>query len=162
LQTPIGAVYATNITPDNDTGIGNWSYDDFVRLMRRGIHKKGYTVYPAMPYPSFSRMRDDDLRALYAYLLHGVAPVRQPNRAPDIIWPLSMRWPLTARRWLFATNAAAIPAASGSRCAHCAGRVYGRSARQLRRLPHPAQFHHAGEGALWQRRRGLSFRGQRR
>jgi mono/diheme cytochrome c family protein len=102
LQTPIGAVYATNITPDNDTGIGNWSYDDFVRLMRRGIHKKGYTVYPAMPYPSFSRMRDDDLRALYAYLLHGVAPVRQPNRAPDIIWPLSMRWPLTVWRWLFA------------------------------------------------------------
>jgi mono/diheme cytochrome c family protein len=66
LQTPIGAVYTTNITPDNDTGIGSWSYDDFVQLMRRGIHKKGYTVYPAMPFPSFSRMSDDDLKSLHA------------------------------------------------------------------------------------------------
>jgi mono/diheme cytochrome c family protein len=102
LQTPIGAVYTTNITPDNDTGIGSWSYDDFVQLMRRGIHKKGYTVYPAMPFPSFSRMSDDDLKSLYGYLMHGVAPVRQVNRPPDIVWPLSMRWPLTVWRWLFA------------------------------------------------------------
>jgi mono/diheme cytochrome c family protein len=102
LQTPIGTVYTTNITPDNDTGIRGWSYDDFVQLIRRGIHKMGYTVYPAMPYPSFSRMRDDDLKSLYAYLMLGVAPVRQANRPPDIIWPLSMRWPLTVWRWLFA------------------------------------------------------------
>jgi alcohol dehydrogenase (quinone), cytochrome c subunit len=102
LQTPVGTIYTTNITPDNDTGIGTWSYDEFARLMRGGIHKKGYTVYPAMPYPSFSRMSDDDLKALYAYLMHGVAPVRQANRPTDIVWPLSMRWPLAWWRWLFA------------------------------------------------------------
>jgi mono/diheme cytochrome c family protein len=102
LQTPIGTIYTTNITPDNDTGIGSWSYDDYVQLIRRGIHKRGYTVYSAMPYPSFSRMSDDDLKSLYAYFMHGVAPVRQANRPPDIAWPLSMRWPLTVWRWLFA------------------------------------------------------------
>jgi mono/diheme cytochrome c family protein len=102
LQTPVGTIYATNITPDNDTGIGTWSYDEFVRLMRRGIHRKGYTVYPAMPYPLFSRMSDDDLKALYAYLMPGVAPVRQANKPPDIVWPLSMRWPPAWWRWLFA------------------------------------------------------------
>lgn len=102
IATPMGKIYATNITPDRDTGIGTWSYDDFAALMRYGKSKKGYTVYPAMPYPSYSRMTDADLHDLYAYLMHGVAPVSQSNRPTDIPWPLSMRWPLTMWRMMFA------------------------------------------------------------
>ncbi|MBN3724622.1 c-type cytochrome [Burkholderia sp. Ac-20379] len=102
LQTPMGRIYATNITPDRDTGIGTWTYADFSTLMRTGRAKEGYTVYPAMPYPSYSRIGDSDMHALYAYFQHGVAPVHQVNRPSDIPWPLSMRWPLTIWAWLFA------------------------------------------------------------
>jgi mono/diheme cytochrome c family protein len=158
LQTPVGTIYTTNTTPDNDTGIGTWSYDEFARLMRGGIHKKGYTVYPAMPYPSFSRMSDDDLKALYAYLMHGVAPVRQANRHR-----LAALDALAAGMVVLAFRAKtpAIPAAAGSRCAHCPRGVSGRSAGPLRRLPYAAQFYPAGEGALQQRRHGLSLRRRR-
>ena len=161
LQTPIGAIYTTNITPDNYTGIGSWSCDEFVQLMRRGIHKKGYTVYPAMPYPSFSRMSDDDLKSLYAYLLHGVAPVRQANKPPDIVWPISMRWPLTVWCWLFAPTPRPFQPPPGADTHIARGSVSGRGARPLRRLPHPAQLYDAREGPLQQRGQGLPFRRQR-
>jgi len=94
IQSPIGNMYSTNITPDKTTGIGNYSLDDFDRAVRHGIVPGGGTLYPAMPFPSYARMSDDDLRALYAYFMHGVAPANQANRATDIVWPLSMRWPL--------------------------------------------------------------------
>ncbi|WP_295950786.1 cytochrome c [Rhodoferax sp.] len=102
ISTPIGAVYSTNITPDKTAGIGDWSYEDFARLMRTGVTKAGYTVYPAMPYPSFSRLGDDDLHALYAYFMHGVPPAPTPNKKADIPWPLSMRFPLALWRMAFA------------------------------------------------------------
>ncbi|MGI4937835.1 MAG: c-type cytochrome, partial [Janthinobacterium lividum] len=102
MATPIGKVYATNITPDKEHGIGNWSFDDFNRLMRTGVTKEGYTVYPAMPYPSYSRLSEGDMKALYAYFMHGVAAADTPNRKADIPWPLSMRFPLTVWRWVFA------------------------------------------------------------
>ncbi|WP_084169491.1 c-type cytochrome [Paraburkholderia ferrariae] len=102
FDTPIGAIYSTNITPERDTGIGAWTYDDFARAVREGVRPNGDTLYPAMPYPSYARLSDDDMRALYAYFMHGVAPVRQDNRAEDIVWPLSMRWPLGIWRHLFA------------------------------------------------------------
>jgi mono/diheme cytochrome c family protein len=102
IASPIGTIYATNITPDQGTGIGSWSYDDFARLMRTGKTKQGYIVYPAMPYPSYSRLTDADLHALYAYFELGVAPVAQADRRPHIPWPLSMRWPLHIWAWAFA------------------------------------------------------------
>ena len=102
INTPMGKIYTTNITPDQQTGIGQWTYDDFAKLMRYGVTKAGYTVYPAMPYPSYSRMSDADMHDLYAYLKSGVAPVAQANRENDIPWPLSMRFPLAIWRWVFA------------------------------------------------------------
>ncbi|MGF6768435.1 mono/diheme cytochrome c family protein [Paraburkholderia sp. GAS199] len=102
IQTPIGRIYSTNITPDRDHGIGAWTYDDFAVLMRHGQTKAGYAVYPAMPYPSYSRVNDADMHALYAYFEHGVAPVAEANRANEIPWPLSMRWPLKIWRWMYA------------------------------------------------------------
>ena len=58
IQTPLGKIYSTNITPDAKTGIGTWSYEDFAALMRHGETKSGYAVYPAMPYPSYSRVNE--------------------------------------------------------------------------------------------------------
>lgn len=102
FDTPIGAIYSTNITPDPQTGLGGWTLEDFDRAVRAGVRKNGDTLYPAMPYPSYARLTGDDVKALYAYFMQGVAPVRQPNRAVDIVWPLSMRWPLGFWRKLYA------------------------------------------------------------
>ncbi|MGA9854384.1 MAG: cytochrome c [Gammaproteobacteria bacterium] len=109
ISTPVGVVYSTNITPDKTHGIGNYSYGDFERAVRRGITPRGHTLYPAMPYPSYARITDADMRALYAYFEYGVKPVAQKVKAPDIPWPLSIRWPLTYWRWLFAPRVPMAP-----------------------------------------------------
>jgi mono/diheme cytochrome c family protein len=108
IETPIGTVYTTNITPDKATGIGNYSLGDFERALRRGIRRDGSTLYPAMPYPSYAHVSDDDVRALYAYFMNGVQPVEARNHATAIPWPLSMRWPLTYWRWMFAPSVDAL------------------------------------------------------
>jgi mono/diheme cytochrome c family protein len=91
LNTPIGVIYSTNITPDLETGIGRWNADDFLKVMREGVAKKGYHLYPAMPYTSYARLSQEDLSALYAYFMQGVEPVRNPNRPTQLSWPLGMR-----------------------------------------------------------------------
>jgi mono/diheme cytochrome c family protein len=105
MVTPMGKIYTTNITPDPATGIGGWSLADFDRAMRRGVSKDGHNLYPAMPYPSYAKVRDDDIAALYAYFMKGVAPVRQANRASEIPFPLNMRWPLSLWNMVFLDKA---------------------------------------------------------
>ncbi|PHI28065.1 cytochrome c [Budvicia aquatica] len=101
IESPIGTIFSTNITPDKSTGIGDYSFTDFDNAVRHGIGKDS-TLYPAMPYPSYARVTDADMQALYAYFMHGVKPVNQANKPTDIVWPLSMRWPLSFWRWTFA------------------------------------------------------------
>ncbi len=108
MATPIGTIYSTNITPDKATGIGDYSYDDFQKAVRHGVAKNGDTLYPAMPYPSYAVVSDEDMQALYAYFMHGVAPVEQANHKSDIPWPLSMRWPLAIWRSMFAPDVKAF------------------------------------------------------
>src|SRR5262245_27796756 len=69
LRTPFGTVYGTNITPDPDTGIGRWSEAAFVRAMREGVDREGRHLYPAFPYEYFTRLSDEDLHALYAFVM---------------------------------------------------------------------------------------------
>lgn len=102
MASPIGKIYTTNITPDKATGIGNYTLEDFDNALRHGIAREGYTLYPAMPYTSYAYVKPDDVKALYAYFMQGVAPVSQVNRPTDIAWPLSMRWPLVVWRKMFA------------------------------------------------------------
>ncbi len=83
------------------------------RAVRHGVARSGDTLYPAMPYPSYARVSEADMRALYAYFMHGVEPVEQPNKASDIPWPLSMRWPLAFWRWTFAPEVKDFQAAAG-------------------------------------------------
>ncbi|MDR5827600.1 cytochrome c [Caballeronia sp. LP006] len=101
MMTPLGAIYTTNITPDPDTGIGRYTEEDFAKALREGVAKDGHNLYPAMPYPSYAKINDEDMHALYAYFMHGVAPIKQANREPDFKWPLTMRWPLKLWNMVF-------------------------------------------------------------
>ncbi|MDV9033328.1 cytochrome c [Pseudomonas sp. RAC1] len=102
IASPIGTLYSTNITPDKRTGIGDWTYGEFERALRRGVGHDGSALYPAMPYPSYARITDADTQALYAYFMQGVPAVEQANKANAVPWPLSIRWPLAYWRALFA------------------------------------------------------------
>jgi mono/diheme cytochrome c family protein len=85
LATPFGTFYTPNITPDPETGIGRWSEQDFLRALREGLSPAGDHYYPSFPYPSYTRLTDEDLRALWAYLKLQ-PPVKQANRKHDLKW----------------------------------------------------------------------------
>lgn len=102
MATPVGAIYATNITPDKETGIGNYTLDDFDRAVRRGVAKDGHHLYPAMPYPSYAKMSEADIAAMYDFFMKEVKPVRQPNLPGEAKWPLNSRWPLAIWNVVFA------------------------------------------------------------
>ena len=112
METPIGTIFSTNITPD-PSGIGAYSFDDFDKAVRHGIAQNGSTLYPAMPYPSYARVNQADMQALYAYFMNGVEPVTQANKDSDIPWPMSMRWPLAMWRWAFAPAVADFTPVAG-------------------------------------------------
>ncbi|MFN3355385.1 MAG: c-type cytochrome [Pseudomonas sp.] len=105
MATPLGAIHATNVTPDHSTGIGAYSLADFDRAVRHGVAPGGRRLYPAMPYPSYAKLSDDDIRAMYAFFMKGVQPANQPNIPSDIPWPLNMRWPIALWNGVFAPTA---------------------------------------------------------
>jgi nicotinate dehydrogenase subunit B len=90
FDTPFGAVYATNITPDTENGIGAWSYPAFERAMREGVSRDGHHLYPAHPYTSFAGADDADLQALYAYMMTQ-APVAEKAPETKLKFPYSIR-----------------------------------------------------------------------
>lgn len=103
LQTPFGTIYTTNITPDEKTGIGNWSFAAFERAMREGIHRDGYNLYPAFPYTAYAKMSDGDMQALYAYLM-AQPPVESRVPKNDLKFPFNMRPLLSGWNLLFHRN----------------------------------------------------------
>lgn len=86
IKTPFGTIYGTNITPDPDTGIGRWSLAAFTRAMREGVDREGRHLYPAFPYDHFTKVTDEDIAALYAFLMTR-EPVREENRANKVPIP---------------------------------------------------------------------------
>jgi alcohol dehydrogenase (quinone), cytochrome c subunit len=94
MGTPMGILYSTNITPDPDTGIGHYSLADFDNAVRRGVARDGHRLYPAMPYPSYAKLTDEDVRKLYGYFVLSVKPVLQKNLQPSIGFPWNQRWGL--------------------------------------------------------------------
>lgn len=94
MGTPVGTITTTNITPDVETGIGTYTLKDFDRAVRDGVARDGHRLYPAMPYPSYAKLTDDDVHALYDYFMRAVPPVHQANIPSDIPVYLSPRWPL--------------------------------------------------------------------
>jgi len=103
IETPFGTFYSTNVTPDEETGIGAWSDLEIARAIRGGELRDGSVEAPVMPYPEYAGMADDDLRDLIAYL-RSLPPVRRENRAHQVDLPLP-RLAFRAWRMLFAGHA---------------------------------------------------------
>jgi alcohol dehydrogenase (quinone), cytochrome c subunit len=108
MGSPLGAIYSTNITPDPETGIGSYSLEDFDRAVRQGIAKDGHRLYPAMPYPSYAKLTEADVAALYDFFMKQVPPVHQANLQNEIPRLLSFRWPLAIWNLLFTTSGSYI------------------------------------------------------
>jgi len=100
IQTPFGRVFSTNLTPDPQTGLGLWSYAAFERAMREGISRDGRHLYPAFPFTSFAKTSDQDLTALYAYLM-AQPPVSAPTPPAQMVFPFNMRSLITAWNGIF-------------------------------------------------------------
>ncbi|MDI9856625.1 c-type cytochrome [Comamonas sp. 17RB] len=114
LETPFGKLYSTNITPDKATGMGGYSFAQFDRAMRKGVAADGRNLYPAMPYPSYAKMTEDDMQALYAYLMQGVTPVQAANQPSEMGLPFNQRWGLSLWNWLFLDDTPFQPQAGQS------------------------------------------------
>lgn len=92
IASPMGTIWSTNITPSKQKGIGNWTKEQFARAVREGVAPSGH-LYPAMPYDSYAMMTDDDIKALYAYFQHGVAPVdTAPAQKTELAFPFNQRF----------------------------------------------------------------------
>jgi alcohol dehydrogenase (quinone), cytochrome c subunit len=109
MSSPFGTIVSSNITPDKRFGIGNYSYAGFARTMREGVAPDGKRLYPAMPYVAFSKITDDDMRALYAYMMQGVAPVAKAPPPTRVPFPFNQRWALALWDWLFAPHGTFTP-----------------------------------------------------
>jgi mono/diheme cytochrome c family protein len=142
MGTPLGAIYSTNITPDRETGIGSYSLADFDRAVRRGIAKDGHRLYPAMPYPSYAKLTDADVAALYDFFMKQVPPVHEANLKSEISWPLNMRWPLAIWDTLFTTSGSYV-----NKSGHDA--AWNRGAYLVQGLGHCGACHSA-RGFAWQ------------
>ena len=90
VNTPFGIIYGTNITPDPKTGIGTWSIEAFGRAMREGVARDGSNLFPAFPYYAYTKLSDDDVKALYAYLMTRPA-VGATARTNTVQFPLKIR-----------------------------------------------------------------------
>ena len=100
FATPFGRIYSTNITPDPDTGIGNWSEAQFARALREGVRPNGEHLYPAFPYTAYTKMSDRDVAALFAYF-KTLTPVKAPATANEMRFPFNQRWALSLWKALF-------------------------------------------------------------
>jgi mono/diheme cytochrome c family protein len=100
MQTGFGTVYATNITPDPDHGLGRWSAEDFWRALHDGIRRDGQQLYPAMPYTSYRGMTRTDADAIYAYIMQ-LRPMKVANRSTGLNFPFNIRLGMLGWNLLF-------------------------------------------------------------
>lgn len=86
----MGTIYSTNITPDREFGIGNWSDEEFARALREGIGQHGENLYPAMPYTSYTLITDEDVQLIKDYLF-SLPPVNIRDQKDDMVFPFNVR-----------------------------------------------------------------------
>jgi Cytochrome c, mono- and diheme variants len=101
IGSPMGNIYASNITPSDTHGIGEYTEQQFADALRKGINAQGQHLYPAMPYTAYAGISDNDMHALYAYFMAGVKP--DDNVVPEtkLPFPYSMRWTMAAWNLLY-------------------------------------------------------------
>lgn len=113
VESPLGIIYGSNITPSKTDGIGNYSLADFARVLRKGIAPGNHFLYPAMPYTAFAGMSDDDIKALYAYFMLGVKPVDEKAPETKLGFPFSIRSVMFGWNLLFA-HQDVVPGSTGA------------------------------------------------
>jgi mono/diheme cytochrome c family protein len=101
IHTPFGAIFASNITPDAQHGIGLWSADTFYRALYQGVNARGKLLTPAFPYTNYTHITREDSDALHAYFMQGVQPVAQSNREHELAFPFNTQVALAVWRSLY-------------------------------------------------------------
>ncbi|MBP6561841.1 MAG: c-type cytochrome [Neisseriaceae bacterium] len=109
MASPVGVIYSTNITPDPTYGIGQYTLADFDQAVRHGKAKAGHHLYPAMPFTSYAKMTDADLKILYDYFMKEVTAVATQNQPTAIAAPMNQRWPLAIWGSLFHDDSVFVP-----------------------------------------------------
>jgi mono/diheme cytochrome c family protein len=99
IESPLGTIYSSNITPSRTAGIGNYTEAQFAGALRQGIRADGAHLYPGMPYTAYAGLSDGDVHALYAYFMQGVAPVHVAARPTKLPFPFNIR----ASMWVWNT-----------------------------------------------------------
>ena len=89
FKLPFGTVYTANLTPDKETGLGNWTEEMFIKAIRTGMHMgaEGRPILPPMPWPEFRNFTDDDLKAIFAFL-KSIPPIHNPVADPKVPKPV--------------------------------------------------------------------------
>jgi len=100
IDTPFGALYSANLTPDRDTGIGAWTDADFINALRYGVDPDGSRYYPAFPYPNFTKLTREDILAIRAYLAT-LTPVQNITPEAELRFPFNFRILMRAWNYLF-------------------------------------------------------------
>ena len=113
IESPLGTIWSSNITPDKETGIGNWTLDQFRAAMVDGVGGHGQQLYPAMPYENYRFMKESDIRALFEYLQTEVKPVKTEVQATRLSFPFNMRFGIRAWNWLALSDAADFKPTAG-------------------------------------------------
>ena len=108
MPTPFGNLYVPNITPDDETGIGLWTAEEFYRMMHTGVSRDGTLLYPAMPFANYTNVTREDSDAIYAYLM-SVTPVRHENREHELRFPFNQRDLLIGWRTLYFREGEFVP-----------------------------------------------------
>jgi len=108
MPTPFGALFVPNITPDDETGIGKWTADDFYRMMHTGVSRSGQLLYPAMPFASYTKVTREDSDAIFAYLM-SVPPVKRANKPHELKFPFNKRELLVGWRTLYFKEGEYVP-----------------------------------------------------
>jgi len=114
LQTPLGEIISTNITPSKTAGIGAYTLEQFGAALRKGIRADGQPLYPAMPYTSYSQLSDDDVQALYAYFMSAVTPVDTRPAQTALPFPFNIRYTMLGWDALFLNRKPFTPDSSKS------------------------------------------------
>jgi mono/diheme cytochrome c family protein len=105
INSPVGAIYSTNITSSSIAGIGAYSEAQFSRALRKGIRRDGAHLYPAMPYTAYAKLSDADVHALYVYFTQSVPAVDEHPPATRLPFPFNLRVSMSIWNALFLSKA---------------------------------------------------------
>lgn len=114
IESALGAIWSTNITPSKTHGIGTYTLEQFSRALRQGVRADGAHLYPAMPYTAYTQISDEDTQALYAYFMEGVKPVDTPSPETQLPFPFGVRSSMAVWNAMFLKDERFKPDASKS------------------------------------------------